>query len=73
MSYDAKDYGEEFQQLMLSVLVSEPDIFVRCQNILKPEYFHNRHAMATKYVLEYANEYNTLPTIPEIQLKSGIA
>lgn len=73
MSYDAKDYGEEFQQLMLSVLVSEPDIFVRCQNILKPEYFHNRHAMATKYLLEYANEYHTLPTIPEIQLKSGIS
>lgn len=73
MSYDAKDYGEDFQQLMLCVLVSEPDIFVRCQNILKPEYFHNRHAMATKYILEYASEYHTMPTIPEIQLKSGIA
>lgn len=73
MSYDAKDYGEEFQQLLMSVLVSEPDIFVRCQNILKPEYFNSRYAIATKYILEYANEYHTIPTTSEIQLKSGVS
>lgn len=72
MSFDTMDYGENFQHLMLKVLVSEPDIFVRCQNILKPEYFQNKHAVATKYMLDYAQEYSTLPTTSEIELKSGI-
>lgn len=73
MSFDIMDYGQDFQHLMLSVLMSEPDIYVRCQNILKPEYFDNKYAKATNYILEYSHEYSTLPTSSEVTLKSGVS
>lgn len=71
MSFDVHDYGVEFQQLVLNVLITDSDIFVRCQNILKPEYFQGKHSKAIQYILEYANKYSTLPTIEEVQLKSS--
>ncbi len=66
------EYGQDFQHLMLSVLMSEPDIYVRCQNILKPEYFDNKYAKATEFILDYSREYSTLPTNQEVALKSGL-
>lgn len=71
MSFDVHDYGVDFQQLVLNVIITDADIFVRCQNILKPEYFQGKHSKAVDYILEYANKYSTLPTIEEIQLKSA--
>lgn len=71
-TFDIMDYGQEFQHLMLSVVMSEPDIFVRCQNILKADYFDNKYAKATDYILAYAQEYTTLPTKQEVALKSGL-
>lgn len=73
MSFDTMDYGQGFQHLMLSVLMSEPDIYVRCQNILKPEYFDNKYARATEYILDYSMQYSTLPTSAEVTLKSGLS
>lgn len=72
MAFDTMDYGQDFQHLMLSVLMSEPDIYVRCQNILKPSYFDNKYARATDYILQYSMEYSTLPTRAEVTLKSGL-
>lgn len=72
MSFDTMDYGQDFQHLMLSVLMSAPDIYVRCQNIIKPEYFDNKYAKATNYILDYSMEYSTLPTQSEVTLKSGV-
>ena len=71
MAFDVMDYGTEFQQLLLNVLISDADLFVRCQNILKPEYFQNKQSKAVKYILEYSQKYSTLPTIEEVNLKSS--
>lgn len=70
--FDTMDYGQEFQHIMLSVLMNEPDIYVRCQNILKPEYYDNKYAKAMNFILEYSQEYSTLPTQAEVTLKSGV-
>lgn len=37
---NAIEYSDDFQKLIITAAFSEPEIFVRCQNILKPEYFH---------------------------------
>src|SRR5574343_1958777 len=73
MAFDVMDYGTDFQQLLLNVLISDADLFVRCQNILKPEYFQNKQSKAIKYMLEYSQQYLTLPTVEEVNLKSSAA
>ena len=73
MSFDVHDYGLDFQQLVLNVLITDSDIFVRCQSILQPEYFQGKYIKAVQYMLEYANKYSTLPTVEEVQLKSSAA
>ena len=35
---DIKDYNEEVQELFLRFLLSDKDLFARCQNIVKPEF-----------------------------------
>lgn len=66
------DYGPDFQHLLINVLMSEPDIFVRCQNILKSDYFQSKHAKAVQFILEYSQKYSTLPTPEEVTLKSSL-
>jgi replicative DNA helicase len=72
MSFDVMDYGIDFQQLLLNVLITDADLFIRCQNILKADYFQNKHAKAIQYILDYTQEYSTLPTCEEVMLKSGV-
>ena len=36
---DIKQYNEETQELFLRFLLSDPDLFARCQNIVNPIYF----------------------------------
>lgn len=71
MSFDVMDYGQDFQQLLIDVIMSDADIFVRCQNIIKVEYFQNKQAKAVQYIIDYAQKYSTLPTVEEVNLKSG--
>ena len=40
---DIKTYTEETQELFLRFLLSDPDLFARCQNIVKPDYFNLKY------------------------------
>ena len=43
---DIKTYTEETQELFLRFLLSDPDLFARCQNIVKPDYFNLKYRKA---------------------------
>lgn len=68
---DAKDYNTEFQSIILNILTSEPEIYTRCQNILKPEYFDQKFRSAVEYILQYTTNNPILPTRIDVKMKSG--
>lgn len=70
---NAIEYSDDFQKLIITAAFSEPEIFVRCQNILKPDYFSPKFQKAVKYTLDYSMQYNTLPDFTDLQVKSGVS
>lgn len=67
-----RDYNEDVQKLLLSVLISNEEIFARCQNILNAKYFVNKFRPVMRFILDYANEYRALPKHIQIQAQFGI-
>jgi hypothetical protein len=65
---EVKNYTVELQKTYLDILLTDGNAFTRCQQILKPDYFHDRLKPAVRYMLEFADKYRALP-IPE-QIKS---
>lgn len=61
------NYSEGVQKLLVSYMITEADSFLLCQNILKPEYFDAKLRPVVRYVLEYANEFRSLPTPDQIE------
>lgn len=52
---------EEGQRLYLNAMLSNPELFARVQNILKPTYFDPPLAKGIKFIQEYFQEYRTIP------------
>lgn len=68
---DVKQYGINAQQYLLSQVFSNPDLYVRCKNILKPEYFDNTFRESIKFVHDYSAKYSASPTLKDIEVKGG--
>lgn len=65
-------YSEETQLLLLVYMISNSESFVRCRNIIKPNYWSHKYRPACKFILEYADEYKVLPTTDHIKAETGI-
>ena len=68
---DVKQYGINAQQYLLSQIFSNPDLYVRCKNILKPEYFDKTFHESITFVHEYSTKYSASPTLKDIEIKGG--
>ena len=43
------NYNVDIQRLLIIMLISEPSLFIRCQSIIKPEYFDNSLQKTVKF------------------------
>ena len=68
----AEEYNIELQRLYLEFLVSDHELFVRCNSILDDVYFDRGVRESVKFVREYANEYGAVPEIMQIKAKTGL-
>jgi replicative DNA helicase len=69
---DVKEYTEEVQELFLRFLVSDPDLFARCQNIVKSEFFNRKFKSTVDLLVSHSTNYNSIPTIDQINAVGGI-
>ena len=56
-----KDYGYEVQKLYLELMLSDAEVFVRCQGIFDHTLFDRKLQDAAEFVNVYAKEYSVLP------------
>ena len=59
-------YNRNVQKELLSYMISDGELYTRCQNILKSKYFDNQLKTTMQYILDYADEYNTMPTVAQV-------
>jgi len=68
---ETREYSEDKQKLLIDVLLSDNEIFSRCQNILNADYFVNKFRSSVRYILKYVNEYSVLPKIEQVNAETG--
>ena len=69
---DLQNYNEETQELFLRFLLSDNDLFARCQNIVRPEYFNMKYRPIVKLFQSHATDFNSIPTPEQVSAASGI-
>lgn len=67
------DYTAEVQEFFLCLMVSKPELYARCQNILKADYFTRQLRPVMAFILQYGNDYKAVPSLDLIQSKTGKA
>lgn len=61
------EYSSDMQKGLLEYMIASEESFVRCRNILKSYYFERKLQPAVKYILEYADEYQAMPSTKQIK------
>jgi replicative DNA helicase len=69
---DLKEYTDDVQQLFLQFLISDGDLFARCQNIVKPEFFNIKFKPAVELLVSHSSNYNKMPTVEQINAISSV-
>jgi len=69
---DIKTYTEETQELFLRFLLSDKDLFARCQNIVKPEFFNLKYRKAVELFESHSTSHNAIPTPEQVSAVAGI-
>ena len=61
-----ENFDISFQKRMLGVFFHSPDVFFRCQDIIKPKYFDNPYRKVVDIMLKHAEKYKRLPLINDV-------
>ena len=69
---DIKDYNEEVQELFLRFLLSDKDLFARCQNIIKSEFFNQKYRKAVDLFISHSSKHNAIPTPEQVSAAAGV-
>jgi archaellum biogenesis ATPase FlaH len=65
------DYGYDIQKLYIEMLLGDAETFVRCQSIWDHELFDRRLQSAAKFLKDYVEEHNVLPTADIVNASTG--
>jgi archaellum biogenesis ATPase FlaH len=57
----SKKYDYATQVLFISMMLTDPELYTRCSNILLPSYFDKKLAPAVKFLMKFAEDHNGLP------------
>lgn len=66
------DYNLEVQKLYLSFLLSDPELFVRVRSVIEPSYFNQHLQKGIAFLVDYVEEYNTLPELSQFESVTGL-
>lgn len=57
----SKKYDYATQVLFISMMLTDPELYTRCSNILLPSYFDKKLVPAVKFLMKFAEDHNGLP------------
>lgn len=65
------EYSDDLQKLLISYMVSDPDLFIRSNHIVKPEYWNRRYRSTVSLLKEHFSKYKNMPTMDQIKAETG--
>jgi archaellum biogenesis ATPase FlaH len=65
-------YDYATQLLFISMMLTDPELYTRCSNILLPSYFDKKLSPAVKFMIDFAENHNGLPNKQILNAKTGI-
>ena len=65
-------YSIDQQKLIISALLSDKELFARCQNIIVPEYWNKQFVKSVKFILKFSQDYKSVPTPEQILGETGV-
>jgi len=68
----AKDYNTETQKLFLEIMITDPEMYVRIQNIYNNENFDRALKDAAKFISQHSNDYKSVPSREQVQAVTGV-
>ena len=71
MSSEPNDYNAAFQKLFLEMMLHEPELYARVQNIYNPQNFDKSLKATADFMYEYANDYSSLPSLQVLEGATG--
>lgn len=66
------EYTTDVQKFFLSMMITEPNLFVRVQNILNPENFDRTLKDTVKFMIDFSNKYHVIPDVEKVKLTTSI-
>ena len=66
MTRQNTDYGYDIQKVYLEMFLTDAESFVRCQGVFDPKTFDRRLQASAKFLKEYVEEHNAIPTFDMI-------
>jgi replicative DNA helicase len=69
---EIKEYTDDIQELFLKFLISDPDLFARCQNIVNADYFNRKFKSTVDFLKGHSEKYNSIPTLDQINAVGGL-
>lgn len=65
---EINDYNKDIEDLFISFLISNTDLYVRCKGILKAEYFDDKQNRDTvSFISSYSTDFSELPSVEQIR------
>ena len=72
MAEEIKEYTEDMQKLYVEFLLSDSELYARCQAIVDAEYFDRKFRKSVKFIQEHISGYSALPTTEQIKAQTGV-
>jgi len=66
------DYGLDVQKLFLELMLQDPELFVRVQNIYNPENFDRSLKPVAEFIKEHSEKFKTMPDKHQVHAVTGI-
>jgi KaiC/GvpD/RAD55 family RecA-like ATPase len=68
---EVKNYSPDLQKLFIQFMVTNPELYTRIRGIIKPEYFDRSVRPVVKQLIDYSEDYSTLPDTAIIKAETG--
>jgi archaellum biogenesis ATPase FlaH len=66
-----KEYSVDLQKLFIEIMVHNPELYVRVQNIFNPDNFHKSVKSVAVFIKEHTSKYNAMPKLAQIKAVTG--
>lgn len=66
------NYTPEYQELFLSMMLSDPTLYSRVSNIMNVDNFHKSLRPAAEFLVQYSKEYKSIPDPIKVKVSTGI-